>query len=623
MRRASSLRVVGARPAFQPHRSFAIAHPAPGSTTNPPHEPVTLDSGKKTGEVKFQKYHPAPERLSPTINLPYKHNPLFIWNSGKKNGEDGVDRFHEIEYEKFDLDYLDGVHTTRTVCGEEFLSVSGPVLTEMTKESMTTLMHLYRPRQLEFVAKILKDPEASSNDRFVATELLKNACASAGMALPLCQDTGTPLVVGSRGHRVMTDGEDEKHITNGIYQTWQGRSGRYSIMAPLSMFEEKNTGTNLPGGVQIWTKQGMNYKFMFNAKGGGSANKFQLHQMTKAVLNEESLTEFLTKQVLEIGTAACPPYHLIVVIGGASVQMGLDMCRFASCRLLDGWPTSGDETGHGFRDFEWEQKLMKIAQDSGIGAQFGGKYFLHDVRVIRLPRHGASMPISIGVMCSADRHQRGKIDKNGVWLEKFEREPAKYLPDVTQGEIEKEGDFVKINLNNPMEENLKILSKYPIKTRLSLSGTVIVARDIAHARMNQMLKDGKGLPDYAKKYPIYYAGPAKTPEGLPSGSFGPTTSGRMDTYVDDFQQNGGSMVMIGKGNRSKAVTTACKKNGGFYLGSIGGVAATLSSDSITGIECIDMQELGMEAVWKIDLKDLPAFIVVDDKGNDFYKKWSC
>jgi fumarate hydratase class I len=542
------------------------------------------------------------------------------WNAGK-NGEDGVERFHQIEYRKLPLDHLDGISTDKLSNGEDILHIKGDVLRETAKQGFTELAHLYRPKQLELVSNILKDPEASSNDRFVAMELLKNACASAGMVLPLCQDTGTALVVANRGHRVITDGMDERHITEGIWHTWQSRNLRYSQMAPLDMITEKNTGTNLPAGVQIWTKPGMNYKILFNAKGGGSANKTNLYQLTKAVLTEEKLMEFLTQKVTEIGTAACPPYHLCVVIGGLAVTQTLDMLRFASCRLLDGWPTTGTPQGRGFRDVEWEKKLIDMTRTMGIGAQFGGKYFLHDCRVFRLPRHGASVPIGIGLMCSADRHQRAKINKDGVFLEKFETEPAKYLPDIKPEEIAKDADFVKVDLNNPMADNLKLLSQYPIKTRLMLSGTLVVARDIAHSRMNQMLKDGKGLPDYIKKYPIYYAGPAKTPDGMPSGSFGPTTSGRMDTYVDDFQKAGGSMVMIGKGNRSKQVGAACKANGGFYLGSIGGVAAALTSQCITKIECLDMEELGMEAVWKITVKDLPAFVVIDDKGNDFYKKY--
>jgi len=484
------------------------------------------------------------------------------------------------------------------------------------------IQHLFRPAHLQQLSNILKDPEASSNDRFVALELLKNACVASGKVMPSCQDTGTASIMAKRGGRVLTDGRDEEFLSKGVYRAYTEGYLRYSQVAPLNMFDEVNTRTNLPAQIDMMSQKGSSYDFLFVAKGGGSANKTQLLQKTKGVLNEKAFTELLIEQITNLGTAACPPYHLALVVGGLSTDLNMKTVKLASCKYLDGLPTKGNKFGQAFRDLEWEEKTLKLAQELGIGAQFGGKYFLHDVRIIRLPRHGASCPIGIGVSCSADRQAKAKITEEGVFLEELETDPAKYLPDVKEQSLEKGGEIVKVNLNNPMEDNLKLLSNYPVSTRLALTGTIIVARDIAHAKMQEMIDSGKGLPDYIKKYPVYYAGPAKTPAGMPSGSFGPTTSGRMDQYVDSFQSLRGSMIMIGKGNRSPGVTASCKKHGGFYLGSIGGVAATLSSNSIKKVEVLDMEELGMEAVWKIEVEDFPAFVVVDNKGNDFFKKWA-
>mmetsp|Transcript_731 Transcript_731/g.1293 ORF Transcript_731/g.1293 Transcript_731/m.1293 type:complete len:658 (+) Transcript_731:66-2039(+) len=516
----------------------------------------------------------------------------------------------------------DGVSTCTLPSGEKLLKVESEVLEGLSHQAIVDIQHLFRPAHLQQLSNILKDPEASSNDRFVALELLKNACVSAGKVMPSCQDTGTASIMAKRGGLVLTDGRDEEFISKGVYRAYTEGYLRYSQVAPQSMFEEVNTRTNLPAQIDMMSQTGSSYDFLYVAKGGGSANKTQLLQKTKGTLNEKAFTEFLTEQITNLGTAACPPYHLAVVVGGLSTDLNLKTVKLASCKYLDGLPTSGSKKGRAFRDIEWEAKTLKLAQDLGIGAQFGGKYFLHDVRMIRLPRHGASCPIGIGVSCSADRQAKAKITEEGIFLEELETEPAKYLPDVRETALEQGGEIVKVNLNNPMEENLKLMSQYPVKTRLALTGTIIVARDIAHAKMQEMIDSGKGLPEYIKKYPVYYAGPAKTPAGMPSGSFGPTTSGRMDQYVDSFQSRQGSMIMIGKGNRSKSVTDSCKKHGGFYLGSIGGVAATLSSNSIKKVEVLDMEELGMEAVWKIEVEDFPAFVVVDDKGNDFFKKWS-
>jgi len=516
----------------------------------------------------------------------------------------------------------DGVSTTTTTRGDKLLCVEGNVLEELSRQAIVDIQHLFRPAHLQQLSNIFKDPEASSNDRFIALELLKNACVSAGKIMPSCQDTGTATVMASRGNRVLTDSLDEEHLSKGIYRAYTEGYLRYSQVAPKTMFEEINTKNNLPAQIDMMSTGGDAYEFLFVAKGGGSANKTQLFQMTKSVLNEKAFTEFIMQQVASLGTAACPPYHLAVVVGGLSAEMCLKTVKLASCKYLDGLPTSGSGYGSGFRDLEWEEKITKLSHELGIGAQFGGKYFVHDVRVIRLPRHGASCPVAIGVSCSADRQAKAKITEDGVFLEQLETEPAQYLPDIKEGQLETSGEVVKIDLNKPVTENLKLLDQYPVATRLSLSGTIIVARDIAHAKINELIESGKGMPEYMQKYPIYYAGPAKTPEGMPSGAFGPTTSGRMDPYVPIFQALGGSMIMIGKGNRAPSVTAACKKYGGFYLGSIGGVAATLTSNSIKKVEVLDMEELGMEAVWKIDVEDFPAFVIVDNKGNDFFKKWS-
>jgi fumarate hydratase class I len=500
--------------------------------------------------------------------------------------------------------------------GRTFLEVAPAALTLLAEEAMRDIAHLLRPGHLAQLRKILDDPEASPNDRFVALDLLKNANIAAGGVLPMCQDTGTAIVMGKKGQYVVTGGGDEAAIAKGIQNTYDKSNLRYSQMAPLDMYKEKNTGTNLPAQIEIFAVDGDAYKFLFMAKGGGSANKSYLYQETKALLNPASLMSFLEQKLKGLGTAACPPYHLAVVVGGTSAESTLKTAKLASARYLDTLPTSGNDQGRGFRDVELEGKILELAQKTGIGAQFGGKYFCHDVRVIRLPRHGASCPVGIAVSCSADRQALGKITKDGVFLEALERDPAKYLPETTHDDLS--SDVVKVDLSRPMSEIRNLLSKYPIKTRLALSGPMIVARDIAHAKIKERLDAGQGMPQYLKDHAVYYAGPAKTPEGMPSGSFGPTTAGRMDAYVDQFQSQGGSMVMLAKGNRSPQVTEACKKHGGFYLGSIGGPAARLAKDCIKKVEVLEYPELGMEAVWKIDVVDFPAFIVVDDKGNDFF-----
>ena len=500
--------------------------------------------------------------------------------------------------------------------GKNFLEVQPQALTLLTSTAMRDIAHLLRPGHLAQLRAILDDAEASANDKFVALELLKNANIAAGGVLPGCQDTGTAIVMGKRGQYVITDGRDEAAISRGIFDTYTTTSLRYSQVAPLDMFEEKNTGTNLPAQIELYATDGDEYHFLFMAKGGGSANKSLLFQETKALLNPKSLAAFLDQKLRSLGTAACPPYHLAVVIGGTSAEYTLKVAKLASARYLDQLPTGGTPAGHAYRDLEWEQKVVEIARETGIGAQFGGKYFCHDARVIRLPRHGASCPVAIAVSCSADRQALGKITKDGVFLEQLETEPAKYLPDVTHEELE--GEVVTIDLTQPMSEIRKTLSRYPIRTRLSLTGPMIVARDIAHAKLKERIDRGEGLPQYMKDHCVYYAGPAKTPAGYASGSFGPTTAGRMDSYVDLFQAQGGSMVMLAKGNRSQQVTDACKRYGGFYLGSIGGPAARLAKDCIKSVSVLEYPELGMEAVWKIDVVDFPAFIVVDDKGNDFF-----
>jgi fumarate hydratase class I len=515
-------------------------------------------------------------------------------------------------YRKLTGDYV----TQLTAAGRDFIQVEPAALTLLTREAMRDIAHLLRPGHLAQLRAILDDPEASPNDKFVALDLLKNANIAAGFVLPSCQDTGTAIVMGKRGQQVLTAGDDEAAIARGIYETYQTSNLRYSQMAALDMYKEVNTGNNLPGQIEIFAIDGAAYKFLFMAKGGGSANKSYLYQETKALLNPKSLLEFVDNKIRSLGTAACPPYHLAIVIGGTSAEYTLKVAKLASARYLDGLPNSGNELGRGFRDLELEAQILKVAQQTSIGAQFGGKYFCHDVRVIRLPRHGASCPVGIAVSCSADRQALGKITRDGVFLEQLEPDPAHYLPETTDAHLG--GDVVQIDLRRPMSDIRAELGKYPIKTRLSLSGPLIVARDIAHAKLKERLDRGEGVPQYLKDHCVYYAGPAKTPVGYASGSFGPTTAGRMDAYVDQFQSQGGSLVMLAKGNRSQAVTDACQKYGGFYLGSIGGPAARLAKDCIKKVDVLEYAELGMEAVWKIEVVDFPAFIVVDDKGNDFF-----
>ena len=505
---------------------------------------------------------------------------------------------------------------TVTAAGRSFLEVAPEALTLLTREAMRDIAHLLRPGHLELLRKILDDVEASPNDHFVALDLLKNANIAAGGILPMCQDTGTAIVMGKRGHLVLTDGGDEAAIARGIFDTYQTSNLRYSQLAPLDMYQEVNTGTNLPAQIELYADDGDEYHFLFMAKGGGSANKSYLYQETKALLNPKSLLAFVEQKLRGLGTAACPPYHLAVVIGGTSAEHALKTAKLASARYLDTLPTTGSKLGHGFRDRGLEGEIFALASKTGIGAQFGGKYFCHDVRVIRLPRHGASCPVAIAVSCSADRQAKGKITRDGVFLEELERDPARFLPEVAEDHLG--GDAVAIDLSRPMAEIRATLSRYPIKTRLSLSGPLVVARDIAHAKLKERLDAGDGLPSYLADHCVYYAGPAKTPVGYASGSFGPTTAGRMDSYVELFQSHGASLVMLAKGNRSKAVTKACATHGGFYLGSIGGPAARLAQDCIKKVEILEYAELGMEAVWRIEVVDFPAFIVVDDKGNDFF-----
>jgi fumarate hydratase class I len=502
---------------------------------------------------------------------------------------------------------------------KEFLQIEPAALEKLTSEAIHDINHYLRAEHLQQLTNIVKDPESSPNDRFVAIDLLKNANIAAGGILPMCQDTGTALVMGKKGQYVLTTGKDEVAISQGIYDAYTTLNLRYSQMAPVTTWEEKNTGNNLPAQIEIYADSDHQdeYNLLYIAKGGGSANKSFLYQETKAVLNPTSFMNWLDEKLRSIGTAACPPYHLAIVIGGTSAEHTVKTAKLASTKYLDSLPTSGDAaTGHGFRDIELEQKVLELTRTLGIGAQFGGKYFCHDVRVIRLPRHGASLPIAIAVSCSADRQAKAKITKDGIFLEELERDPAQFFPETSDEHLN--DDVVAIDLNQPMSAVLTELSKHPVKTRLSLTGTLVVARDLAHAKIKAMMDEGKPMPQYLKNYAVYYAGPAKTPEGYASGSFGPTTAGRMDSYVDYFQAQGGSMVMLAKGNRSKAVTDACKSHGGFYLGSIGGPAARLALDCIKKVELLDFEELGMEAVWKIDVVDFPAFIVVDDKGNDFF-----
>lgn len=518
------------------------------------------------------------------------------------------------EYSLLSKDYV----STATFDGQEILKIAPEGLTLLAQHAFHNVEFLLRPEHQAQVAKILSDPEASDNDKFVALTFLRNSEISARGILPFCQDTGTAIIVGKKGQNVWTGANDEEALSEGVYNTFTEDNLRYSQNAPLDMYKEVNTGTNLPAQIDLYATQGNEYKFLFVAKGGGSANKTYLYQETKALLTPGKLETFLIEKMKSLGTAACPPYHIAFAIGGTSAETNLKTVKLASTKYYDNLPTSGNELGRAFRDVEMEKKLLKAAYDLGLGAQFGGKFFAHDIRVIRLPRHGASCPVGMGVSCSADRNIKGKINKDGIWLEKMEDNPARLIPEELRQAGE--GGGVKIDLNRPMKEILAELTKYPVSTRLSLTGTIIVGRDIAHAKLQERLDNGEELPQYIKDHPIYYAGPAKTPKGYASGSMGPTTAGRMDSYVDAFQANGGSLIMIAKGNRSQQVTDACAKHGGFYLGSIGGPAAILAQDSIKSLECLEYPELGMEAIWKIEVVDFPAFILVDDKGNDFFKQ---
>jgi fumarate hydratase class I len=516
------------------------------------------------------------------------------------------------EYRKLTADHV----TVERLGGREVIAIAPEALTLLAEQAFRDISHLLRPSHLRQLRNILDDPDASANDHFVAYDLLKNAVIAAGGVLPMCQDTGTAIVMGKKGQNIFTGFDDEEALARGIHDIYVNHNLRYSQLAPLDMFAEKNSGTNLPAQIELYADKGDAYKFLFIQKGGGSANKTFLYQQTKAVLNPDALRKFLDEKIRTLGTAACPPYHLSVVVGGTSAEFNLKTVKLASCRYLDGLPTAGSASGHAFRDLEWEQKILQMTREMGIGAQFGGKYFCHDVRVIRLPRHGASCPIGIGVSCSADRQATAKITRDGVFLERLETDPAKYLPDIDESQLT--ADAVEIDLTRPMDEIRRTLSQYPIKTRVSLTGPMIVARDIAHAKLQEMIDAGKPLPDYVKNHPIYYAGPAKTPEGYASGSFGPTTAGRMDSYVGPFMAQGGSFVTLAKGNRSPMVREACQKHGGFYLGSVGGAAAKLALNSIRKVEVQEFPELGMEAIWRIEVEKFPAFIVVDDKGNDFF-----
>ena len=516
----------------------------------------------------------------------------------------------------FRLLTTEGVRTVEGPGGRTFLEVDDEAIRLLTATAMRDISHLLRPGHLAQLASILDDPEASANDRFVATELLHNANIAAGGVLPSCQDTGTAVISAKKGQQVLTNGDDKEAMSRGVFDTFLTSNLRYSQMAPLDMFTEQNTGTNLPAQIEVEAVPGDAYRFLFMAKGGGSANKSYLFQETRALLTPERLTAFLDEKLRTLGTSACPPYHLAVVIGGTSAEFNLKVAKYASAHYLDHLPTAGSEAGHAFRDPEWEERVLELTRGFGIGAQFGGKYFCHDVRVVRLPRHGASNPVGIAVSCSADRQALGKITADGVFLEQLEEDPARFLPEVAHDDLP--GSVVSIDLDQPMEAICAELSKHPVKTRLSLTGTLVVARDIVHAKVDELLDDGRPIPDYLRDHPVYYAGPAKTPEGHVSGSFGPTTAGRMDAYVERFQAAGGSLVMLAKGNRSRQVTDACRRYGGFYLGSIGGPAARLALDSIRKVEVLEYPEFGMEAVWRIEVVDFPAFIVIDDKGNDFF-----
>ena len=528
----------------------------------------------------------------------------------------------DVTYRHLTSDHV----STVTAAGRRFLQVEPEALRLLTAEAMRDISHLFRTGHLASIAAILDDPEASANDRFVALELLKNANIAAGGVLPSCQDTGTAIIWGHKGERVLTgtadkpDFEDAAAISQGVADTFLTSNLRYSQMAPLDMFTERNTGNNLPAQIEIYASPGDEYEMVFMAKGGGSANKSFLFQETKALLNPDSLTRFLDEKLRTLGTSACPPYHLAVVIGGTSAEFAVKVAKYASAKYLDTLPTAGGEAGHGFRDLEWEGRILELTREFGIGAQFGGKYFCHDVRVVRLPRHGASCPVGIAVSCSADRQALGRITADGIFLEQLETDPARFLPETEEQELST--GVVPIDVDQPMDAIRNQLTRHPVKTRLSLTGTLVVARDIAHAKLKERLDAGEGLPDYLRERPVYYAGPAKTPEGYASGSFGPTTAGRMDSYVEQFQAAGGSLVMLAKGNRSRQVIEACARYGGFYLGSIGGPAARLAKDSIRKVEVLEYPELGMEAVWQIEVEDFPAFIVVDDKGNDFFSEVS-
>jgi fumarate hydratase, class I len=539
---------------------------------------------------------------APVVIPAYKHTPLFP--AGKDT----------TPYRKITSE---GVRIEK-IMGKDVVVISGEAMRALAEAAFTDINHLLRPAHLKQLRSILDDPAASDNDKFVAFDFLKNANIAAGGVLPMCQDTGTAIIMGKKGRLVFTEGEDEAALAEGARDAYLKRNLRYSQLAPISMFEETNTRNNMPAQVEIYAEGEDAYKFLFIAKGGGSANKSFLFQATPSILTHDRMLAFLKEKVLTLGTAACPPYHLAIVIGGTSAELTMKTVKLASTKYLDGLPTAGSEDGHAFRDLAMEQEILKMTQSLGVGAQFGGKYFCHDVRVIRLPRHGASLPIGLGVSCSADRQALGKITRDGVFLEELEHNPAQYLPDVDGEKLG--GEVVKVNLNRPMKEILATLSKCPIKTRLSLSGPMVVARDIAHAKLRTRLENGEALPDYFKDHPVYYAGPAKTPEGYASGAFGPTTAGRMDSFVDDFQAAGGSMISVAKGNRSSQVREACKKHGGFYLASIGGTAANLAEHCIKKVEVVEYPELGMEAIWRIEVENFPAFIVIDDKGNDFFKE---
>ena len=533
---------------------------------------------------------------------PFQYQPMFPVGADK------------TEYELITSDY---VHTV-DCNGHQMLQVEPEALRILAERAMHDVAFYLRPAHQEQVASILSDPEASDNDKFVALTFLRNAEVSALGQLPFCQDTGTAIILGKKGQNVWTGACDEEYLSHGVYDTYTRYNLRYSQNAPLDMYREVNTGCNLPAQIDLMATEGDEYKFLFIAKGGGSANKTYLYQETKALLTEERLFPFLVDKMRSLGTAACPPYHIAFVIGGTSAEANLKTVKLASAKYYDELPTEGNELGHAFRDLEMEQRLLQATHEIGLGAQFGGKYFAHDIRVIRMPRHGASCPVGLGVSCSADRNVRAKINKEGLWIERLEKHPARLIPEAMRHGTE--GEVVKVDLNRPMDEIRKQLSQYPVSTRLSLSGTIVVGRDIAHAKLKERLDRGEELPQYIKDHPIYYAGPAKTPEGMPSGSFGPTTAGRMDPYVDLFQSHGGSLIMIAKGNRSQQVTDACKAHGGFYLGSIGGPAAILAKESIKHVECLEYPELGMEAIWRIEVEDFPAFILVDDKGNDFFQQ---